>query len=74
MISQGPLTSIRRDKSGLIQIDSTKLWTNQTETFVLPEHCEQVIFKADPKNQKWLFVIQIDARAQRMYEEDNTIE
>ena len=25
VISQGPLTSIRRDKSGLIQTDSTKL-------------------------------------------------
>ena len=74
VISQGPLASIRRDKSGLIQIDSTKLWTNQTDTFVLPEHCEQVIFKADPKDQKWLFVIQIDARAQRIYEEDATIE
>lgn len=74
VISQGPLTSIRRDKSGLIQVDSTKLWTNQTDTFVLPEHCEQVVFKVDPKDRKWLFVIQIDARAQRIYEEDTTIE
>lgn len=39
VISQGPLASIRRDKSGLIQ-NSTKLWTNQTNTFVLPKHCE----------------------------------
>ena len=74
MISQGLLTSICRDKSGLIQIDSTKLWTNQTDTFVLPEHCEQVVFKADPKDQKWLFVIEIDVHAQRIYEEGNTIE
>ena len=73
VISQGTLKSIHCTKSGLIQIDSTKLWTNQTDTFVLPEHCEQVVFKADPEDQKWLFVIEIDACAQRIYKEDNSM-
>ena len=40
--------SVRRDKSGLIQVDSTKIWTDARDTFVRPEHCEQVVFKSDP--------------------------
>ena len=74
VISEGPLATVRRDRSGLVQVDSTKIWTNQKDTFVLPEHCEQIVFKVDPRDKKWLFVLQIDARKQKIYEENVTIE
>ena len=59
VITNGPHATVRRDKSGLIQVDSTKVWTDQRDTFVRPEHCEQVVFKADPKDPRWLFVVQV---------------
>ena len=31
-------------RADLIQVDSTKIWTNEGDTFVLLEHCEQVVF------------------------------
>ena len=36
----GPNAIVRRDASGFFAIDSTKLWTNESDTFVLPQHCE----------------------------------
>ena len=41
-IGRGPASTIRRHPSGLPQIDSTRFWTSQDDTLVLPEHCEQV--------------------------------
>ena len=35
VVTQGQQSTIRRDKSGLIQVDSTKVWKNQRDTFVL---------------------------------------
>ena len=32
------------------------------------------MFKVDPRDKKWLFVLQIDARTQKVYEENVTIE
>lgn len=57
VITSGAHASVRRDKSGLIQVDSTKLWTDARDTYVRPEHCEQVVFKSDPKDPRWLYVI-----------------
>ena len=34
------LDVIRRDASGFFAMNSTKLWTNESDTFVLPQHCE----------------------------------
>ena len=59
VVTSGPNATVRRDKSGLIQVDSTKVWTDQRDTFVCPEHCEQVVFKADPKAPRWWFVVQV---------------
>lgn len=69
VIMNGPHATVRRDKSGLIQVDSTKVWTDQQDTFVRPEHCEQVVFKADPKDPRWLFVVQVAPRSKQIYEE-----
>ena len=40
VVCRGPQATVRRDASGFFQIDSTKLWTDQSDTFVLPQHCE----------------------------------
>ena len=70
VITNGPHATVRRDKSGLIQVDSTKVWTDQRDTFVRPEHCEQVVFKADPKDPRWLFVVQVAPRRSKQICED----
>ena len=68
MVTQGQQSTIGRDKSGLIQVDSTKVWTNQRDTFVLPEYCEQIVFKVDPRDPKWLFVIKVAPRKRQIFE------
>ena len=40
VVCRGPQAIVRRDASGFFQIDSTKLWMDQSDTFVLPQHCE----------------------------------
>lgn len=62
VITSGSNASVRRDKSGLIQVDSTKLWKDARDTFVRSEHCEQVVFKSDPKDPRWLYVVQVAPR------------
>ena len=42
VVCRGPQATVRRDASGFFQIDSTKHWTDQSDTFVLPQHCEHV--------------------------------
>ena len=69
VVTQGPQGTVRKDKSGFLQVDRTKIWTDQRDTFVLPEHCEQVIFKEDPTDRRWLFVIQIDPHGRKIYED-----
>ena len=41
-VTQERNPTIIRDASGFVAIDSTKLWTNKSDTFVLPKTCEQV--------------------------------
>ena len=42
VVCRGPQATVRRDASGFFQIDSSKLWNDQSDTFVLPQHCEHV--------------------------------
>lgn len=44
VIMTGSNATVRRDVSGFLEVDSTKLWNDLQDTFVLPEHCEQVCF------------------------------
>ena len=44
VIMEGSNATVRRDVSGFLKVDSTKLWNDLRDTFVLPEHCEQVRF------------------------------
>ena len=41
-VTQGRNPTIQRDASGFVAIDSTKLWTDKNDTFVLANSCEQV--------------------------------
>ena len=42
VILTGLNATVRRDISGFLEVNSTKLWSALRDTFVLPEHCEQV--------------------------------
>ena len=49
-------------------MDSTKFWTDQRDTFVCPDHVDKVVFKADPKYPRWLFVVQVAPRSKQVCE------
>ena len=42
VVTKGQNQIVERDAFGFVAIDLTKLWTNQSDTFVLAESCEQV--------------------------------
>ena len=42
VICNGPNARVRRDPSGFFAIESTKLWMDVRDTFVLPQQCEEV--------------------------------
>lgn len=42
VVCNGPNATVRKDESGYFAIDSTRLWTDQSDTFVFPQQCEQV--------------------------------
>lgn len=48
-VTQGRNPTIQRDASGFVSINSARLWTNRTDTFVLAETCEQVKYHFGPK-------------------------
>ena len=80
MVIRGPNATVRKDSSGLIQVNSKSLWRDQRDTFVLPQHCEQVVFVQDPTciddvkdeedmtKPRWMFVVQIAPRSKEIYE------
>ena len=40
VVSQGRNPTVQRDAFGFVAIDSTKLWTNTSDMFVLAKTCE----------------------------------
>ena len=42
VVTQGRNPTVQRDVFGFVAIDSTKLWTNTSDTFVLAKTCEKV--------------------------------
>ena len=42
-MTQGRNPTVQQDASGFVAIDSTKLWKNTSDMFVLAETCEQVL-------------------------------
>ncbi|MCO5566427.1 hypothetical protein L7F22_020104 [Adiantum nelumboides] len=73
VIMEGPNATVQRDVSGFIEVDSTKPWSDLWDTFVLPEHCEQVIFYPKPSDERWWYVIEVAPRGARIYEKYNLI-
>ena len=35
---------VKRNPSGFFEVDPTKFWGDEIDTFVLPQHCEQASF------------------------------
>ncbi|MCO5602467.1 hypothetical protein L7F22_056599 [Adiantum nelumboides] len=73
VIMEGPNATVRRDVSRFIEVDSTKPWSDLRDTFVLPEHCKQVIFYPKPSDERWWYVIKVAPRGARIYENYNLI-
>ena len=46
-----------------------RLWTDARDTLVLPTHCEQVVFKADPIEPRWWYVVQVAPRSRLVYKD-----
>ena len=44
VVFRGPQATMWWDASCFFQIDSTKIWNDQSDTFVLPQHCEHVYY------------------------------
>lgn len=44
VIMAGSNATVRRDVSGFLEVDSTKLWNDLRDTFVLSKHYEQICF------------------------------
>ncbi|MCO5606180.1 hypothetical protein L7F22_060367 [Adiantum nelumboides] len=68
VIERGCNATIRRDVSGLVQVDSTKVWTDASDTLALLEHCEHVLFVPDPQEPQWWFVVQVAPRNRHVFE------
>ncbi|MCO5558027.1 hypothetical protein L7F22_011602 [Adiantum nelumboides] len=73
VIMEGPNATVQRDVSGFIEVYSTKPWSDLRDTFVLLEHCEQVIFYPKPSDERWWYVIEVAPRGARIYENYNLI-
>ena len=53
----------------IMRIYMLVLWTDARDTLVLPTHCEQVVFKADPIEPHWWYVVQVAPRSTLVYED-----
>ena len=41
-LCKGTRANVRRHPSGIMAIDSTRIWQGNKDSLVLPQHCEQV--------------------------------
>ena len=48
-VTEGPRPSIKVAQNGFVVVDSTRLWTNQSDTFVFPDQCDQVCIHTSMK-------------------------
>jgi hypothetical protein len=59
--------------SGLICINSKKMFVETKELYVFPKHCNQVIFYPDLLDGDWWFVMRHDPRSKHHFENTNVI-
>jgi hypothetical protein len=59
--------------SGLICINSKKMWVETKEPYVFPKHCNQVFFNLDVLDGDWWFVSIHGPRSKHIFENNNVI-
>ncbi|MCO5572529.1 hypothetical protein L7F22_026284 [Adiantum nelumboides] len=62
----GQRPSIKVAQNGFVVVDSTRLWTNQDDTFVFPNQCDQVFYYPMHGDTNWKYVIDVAPRATRV--------
>ena len=53
--------------SGMISINSRKMWHEVREPYVFPKHCNQVIFFSDVSDRDWWFVLRHNPRSKHVF-------
>ncbi|MCO5580258.1 hypothetical protein L7F22_034124 [Adiantum nelumboides] len=65
-VTGGQRPSIKVAQNGFVVVDSTRLWTNQDDTFVFPNQCDQVFYYPMHGDTNWKYVIDVAPRATRV--------
>ena len=64
--------NVKEDRdSGLICINSRKMWDKSKEPYVFPKHCEQVFFNLDVLDRYWWFILRHDPISKHVFENKN---
>jgi hypothetical protein len=64
--------NVKEDRdSGIICINSKKMWVETKEPYVFPKHCNQVFFYPDVLDGDWWFVLRHDPRSKHIFENNN---
>jgi hypothetical protein len=59
--------------SGIICINSKKMWVETKEPYVFPKHCNQVFFYLYVLDGDWWFVLRHDPISKHIFENNNVI-
>jgi hypothetical protein len=59
--------------SGIICINSKKMWDENKEPYVFPKHYNQVFFYPDVLDRDWWFILRHDLRSKHIFENNNVI-
>ena len=66
--------NVKEDRdSGIICVNSKKMWVETKEPYVFPKHCNQVFFNLDVLDGDWWFVLIHDPRSKHIFENKNFI-
>ena len=69
----GSRPSIKVAQNGFVVVDSRRLWSNCTDTFVLPDQCDQVCYHPVHGDLNWLYVVDVAPRATQVFDNENTL-
>ena len=58
-VIRGPRPSIKLAQNGFVVVNSRRLWSNCTDTFVFLDQCDQVFYHPVHGDQNWLYVIDV---------------
>ena len=57
--------------SGMICINSKKMWGEAKKLYIFPKHCNQVFFNPDVLDRDWWFVLRHDPRSKHIFENNS---